>query len=147
MIRTDSRLHRVLAAVVATVATLAATSCRSGGGAAEVVGQGGYRPAAVVVISDKPAEFEPKVVVVKVGDTVEWLNTGGISHSVEFLGGNLPAGRGSSPIGLMEPHGTYSYTFTAPGTYSYGCRYHLISGMAGQIEVVTALSKAADNRH
>lgn len=93
---------------------------------------GPNRPAAVVVVSDHPAEFVPNVLTVRVGDTVEWYNTGGISHSVEFLNENS---RGTSFI--MKPQEGISYTFTEPGTYNYGCRFHIIDGMEGKIVVVT----------
>lgn len=93
---------------------------------------GGNAPAAVVVVSDHPAEFVPNVLTVRVGDTVQWYNTGGISHSVEFLSDN---GHGSSFI--MKPQQGASYTFTEPGTYHYGCRFHIIDGMEGKIVVVT----------
>lgn len=88
-------------------------------------------PAAVVVVSDHPAEFVPNVLTVRVGDTVQWYNTGGISHSVEFLSDN---GHGSSFI--MKPQQGASYTFTEAGTYHYGCRFHIIDGMEGKIVVV-----------
>ncbi len=92
---------------------------------------GANRPAAVVVVSDHPAEFVPNVLTVRVGDTVQWYNTGGISHSVEFLNENA---RGTSFI--MKPQQGASYTFTEPGTYKYGCRFHIIDGMEGKIVVV-----------
>jgi plastocyanin len=92
---------------------------------------GAGKPAAVVVVSDRPAEFVPNVLTVRVGDTVEWLNTGGISHSVEFLSDGA---RRTSLI--MKPHESVSYRFIAPGTYPYACRFHIIDGMEGKIVVV-----------
>lgn len=95
----------------------------------------GIKPAVVVLISDHPAEFEPQIITIRAGDTVEWRNTGGISHSVEFLGGQGPEAVSLSSSHLMIPGGSYMRTFTAPGTYLYGCRFHLINGMAGKIVV------------
>jgi plastocyanin len=100
-------------------------------------GPGGREePAAVIVISDAPGEFMPKTVTVKVGDTVEWSNTGGIAHSVEFVGEKLPEGTASSQSGVMAPSKSYSFTFTAPGSYPYICRFHVINGMIGKIVVI-----------
>lgn len=109
---------------------LAALGCQHK--SASFARNGSNPPAAVVVVSDRPAEFVPNVLTVRVGDTVQWYNTGGISHSVEFLNENA---RGASFI--MKPQEGISYTFTEPGTYSYGCRFHIIDGMEGKIVVVT----------
>lgn len=132
MIRLTSGAHRVLAVVVAIV--LAGPATRSVPAAAE---QGSRKePAALIVISDAPGEFMPKTITVKVGDTVEWRNTGGITHSVEFVGEIFPQGTASSQSGVMAPGTTYSFTFKAPGSYAYICRFHVINGMIGKIVVV-----------
>jgi plastocyanin len=104
---------------------------------------GAGHPAAVVVVSDHPAEFVPNVLTVHVGDTVQWYNTGGISHSVEFLNAD---GDGNSFI--MKPQQGASYTFTQPGTYRYGCRFHIIDGMEGKIivEADPNLTKVSDDK-
>jgi plastocyanin len=117
----------VAAAIVAI--GVAAFGCQQKSATA---GAGARTPAAVVVVSDTPAEFVPNVLTVRVGDTVEWSNTGGIAHSVEFLNGNA---RGTSFI-IINPDESASYRFTAPGTYSYACRFHVIDGMEGKIVVV-----------
>ena len=67
---------------------------------------------------------------------MEWRNTGGIAHSVEFVGEALPEGTASSQSGVMAPGKTYSFTFNAPGSYAYICRFHVINGMIGKIIVV-----------
>ena len=133
MIGITPNMHRVLAAVAAAI-TVAGLGCRTGGG--PVTTGGRQEPASVIVISDAPTEFMPRTVTVKVGDTVEWKNTGGIAHSVEFVGEALPQGTASSESGLMAPHEGYSFTFTAPGSYAYICRFHVINGMIGKIIVV-----------
>jgi len=129
-------MHRVLAVLAAAIA-VTGFGCRSRGGVAVTAGPGGrHEPAAVIVISDAPTEFIPGEVTIRAGDTVEWRNTGGIAHSVEFVGAAAPAGRASSESGIMAPAETYSYTFTAPGSYTYVCRFHVINGMVGKIVVV-----------
>ena len=132
MIRLTAGAHRVLAVVVAIA--LAGLMGRAVPGAAE---QGSRKePAALIVISDAPGEFMQKTVTVTAGDTVEWRNTGGIAHSVEFVGETLPQGTASSQSGVMAPGTTYSFTFKAPGSYAYICRFHVINGMIGKVIVV-----------
>lgn len=127
----NPRLKQVLAAVMATL-IVSVWGCHSNDAPIE---PSGVKPAAVILISDHPGEFEPEVITIKVGDTVEWHNTGGISHSVEFLSGEGPEAVAMSASHLMIPNGMYSRKFTAPGTYVYACRFHIISGMAGKIVV------------
>ena len=125
-------IHRVLAAVAAIALVGLAPQI------SPAVAESGGReePAAVIVISDSPGEFMPGTVKVRVGDTVQWRNTGGIAHSVEFVGETLPEGTASSESGLMGPEKSYSFTFKAPGSYAYICRFHVINGMIGKIVVV-----------
>jgi plastocyanin len=133
MIGRTTRTRRVLGAIAATIA-VAGLASRTVPAAA---GPGGRKePAALIVISDAPSEFMPRAVTVKVGDTVEWRNTGGIAHSVEFVGEALPEGTASSQSGVMAPGATYSFTFKAPGSYAYICRFHVINGMIGKIIVI-----------
>jgi plastocyanin len=132
LIEITTHTPRVMAVVIAIA--LVALASRAIPAAAE---QGGRKePAVLIVISDVPGEFMPKTVKVKVGDTVEWRNTGGIAHSVEFVGEALPEGTASSQSGVMAPGKTYSFTFNAPGSYAYICRFHVINGMIGKIVVV-----------
>lgn len=135
MTRMALNMRRVLAVVTAAIA-VASSGCRSGS-SPPAVGLGDReKPAAVIVISDAPTEFMPNALTIKAGDTVEWKNTGEIAHSVEFVSDPLPEGVPSSPMGLMPPHKSYSYTFKASGTYAYICRFHVINGMVGKIIVV-----------
>jgi len=61
--------------------------------------------------------FAPKVVDIKVGDTVAWKNTGTLEHSVTADGGAFDAG-------LIKPAGTFERKFDTPGTYAYHCTPH-----------------------
>ena len=123
---------RVLATAAIVVAGLGWLS----GSSFAASGPGGREePAVVIVISDAPSEFMPRTITIGVGDTVQWRNTGGIAHSVEFVGEVLPEGTASSESGLMAPNKTYSFTFNKPGTYAYICRFHVINGMIGKIVV------------
>lgn len=79
-------------------------------------------------------------VVIGVNNTVTWTNNdnagAGTSHTVTPK--NQPAG-GAWPAagsGNISPGQSYSFTFTAPGTYDYLCSYH--SWMAGTVVVKAA---------
>jgi plastocyanin len=133
--------YRVLAAVAAMA--VAGLICPTGISSAAAGPGGREEPAAVIVISDAPGEFMPRTTTVRVGDTVEWKNTGGIAHSVEFVGEVLPEGTASSQSGLMAPQKSYSFTFKAPGSYPYICRFHVINGMIGKIVVIPDLPASA----
>jgi len=65
--------------------------------------------------------------VVSVGDTVAWkYRTGSEGHTVTHCGDSCDAPTGT-PLWDSEglsPGQTFSYTFSAPGTYRYYCRFH-----------------------
>ncbi len=56
-------------------------------------------------------------VVLGVNSTVVW-----VSHSLAY--DTVTGANGTFASGSIPPGGTFSYTFTAPGTYSYRCIYH-----------------------
>jgi plastocyanin len=141
-------MHRVLA-VVATATAVAGFGCQTGSSPVTSGPGGRQEPAAVVVISDAPAEFMPSALTIRAGDTVEWRNTGGIAHSVEFVGEAAPEGAASSQSGIIAPNEIYTYTFKAPGTYTYVCQFHVINGMIGKVVVLAdepASATTADTR-
>ncbi len=75
--------------------------------------------------------FSPKVLHIKAGETVTWVNNGQTSHTVT-------ADDNSYDSGLFNPGTQYSHTFTKPGRYAYYCTPHGGpggSGMAGVIIV------------
>jgi plastocyanin len=65
---------------------------------------------AVAKVSATDQGFSPAVVVVPVGTTVRWTNTGKLKHSL--------SGQVHSP-GVLKPGGTYERKFTKPGDYQY----------------------------
>jgi plastocyanin len=70
--------------------------------------------------------FHPSVLNVPVGATVTWTNNDPVAHTVTSDSGLWNSG----PI---SPGGTFSYTFTTPGTYTYHCMIHPY--MTGEIVV------------
>jgi amicyanin len=60
--------------------------------------------------------FGPQEVKVKAGTTVTWTNEDDIPHTV--VSPNAFRSK------VMDTDGTYSFTFTTPGTYKYFCSLH-----------------------
>jgi plastocyanin len=69
--------------------------------------------------------FEPAQLSVKVGTTVTWKNRDDIPHTV------VSAGKFRSKT--LDTDDSYSFTFTAPGDYTYFCSLH--PHMKGTIKV------------
>jgi len=76
----------------------------------------------VIYIDESPVtwQYSPQVIHVMIGvnNTVEWD-----SHS--FTYDTVTSSTGLFTSGSLSPGGTFSYTFTQPGTYDYYCQYHL----------------------
>lgn len=100
-------------------------------------------PAAVVKMSDKPPKYLPEKVTIKVGQTIEWVNSAATLHSVDADPSMvqkpsdvvLPTGAKPFDSGFMQPGATFDYTFTTPGTYHYTCVPHEKDGMNGVVVV------------
>ena len=60
---------------------------------------------------------DPVTVVIGVNNTVTWMNNDSAPHTVT-------ANDGSFDSGNIAPTGSFTFTFTAPGTYRYHCIYH-----------------------
>ena len=127
--RRPSTTGRLLLPVLVTPALLAACfsehTAPSTGGEGVTVGNIFFR-------SNHNGSANPAVDTVVAGTTVTWTwgSTGTTSHSVESEGS--PSFPGSA---ILTGNGqTYSFTFTAPGTYEYDCAVHG-SAMTGTILV------------
>ena len=77
--------------------------------------------------------FGPQEVKVKAGTTVTWTNEDDIPHTV--VSPNAFRSK------VMDTDGTYSFTFTTPGTYKYFCSLH--PHMTGIIVVEAQTGSAA----
>jgi amicyanin len=77
--------------------------------------------------------FGPQEVKVKAGTTVTWTNEDDIPHTV--VSPNTFRSK------VMDTDGTYSFTFTTPGTYKYFCSLH--PHMTGTIVVEAQTGSAA----
>jgi plastocyanin len=75
------------------------------------------------------AQFAPGSVTVAVGATVTWVNDDGSKHTVT-------ADNASFDSGTLNAGASFVHTFTAAGTYAYGCDFH--GNMRGTITVTAA---------
>jgi plastocyanin len=87
--------------------------------------------------------FEPSMLTIHKGDTVEFRNTSLITHTVTDEPARadkpgmaaLPKGAAAFDSGKIKAGGVFKHTFTVPGTYKYYCEIHDEHGMLGTIVV------------
>jgi plastocyanin len=91
----------------------------------------GATPTVTVDASDQDA-FSPKTANIKVGDIVEWKNTGVQTHSVTF--DSDP----SITAATLNGGQTFEVKFTKAGNFYYYCTFHLSLGMTGYIDVASS---------
>ena len=75
--------------------------------------------------------FEPKVVTIKVGDTVRWVNNKAFPHNVVFDGHEELSHKKLA----QKPKAELESTFNEAGEFSYYCSPHRGAGMAGKVIV------------
>ena len=83
-----------------------------------------------VTVKISSFKFDPKVVTVAPGTTVEWVNEGG-RHTVE-------ADNGSFKSDVLKQGDKFEHKFDKAGTFAYHCEFHGEKGgkdMAGSIVV------------
>jgi plastocyanin len=86
---------------------------------------------ATTSITVRDYSFNPSCVRVPAGSTVTWTNVGMASHTVTSDSG-APVAFDSGALG---DGGTFSFTFTSPGTVNYYCIPHQSLGMVGTVFV------------
>ncbi len=87
------------------------------------------QPATVTVNETDALKFEPSSATAKVGDVIEWTNTGNAIHSVTFDNQQVPS------LDTQNGGEKFEVKFLKAGTYHYICIYHITSGMTGTITV------------
>jgi plastocyanin len=81
-------------------------------------------PVSEVAVVD--VAFQPAAIEIPVGTTVDWTNEDPFAHTVTALDGAFDSG-------TMNGGGTFSQTFTEPGSYDYFCAIH--PSMTGTVTV------------
>lgn len=105
---------------------------------AEIIG-----PDASIKMSDDMPMYQPEIVTIRAGQTVEWKNIGSVSHSVTDDPGRavkpedalVPRNAKAFNSGNVMPGATFRHTFTIPGRYRYFCLSHEVDKMIGEIVV------------
>ncbi|MEV6058033.1 cupredoxin family copper-binding protein [Streptomyces sp. NPDC052107] len=87
-------------------------------------------PVSADTVAIKNFAFAPATLKVRTGTTVTWTNQDTDAHTVTSSGSGGPL---HSPT--LATHGTYTYTFTKPGSYAYLCAIHPF--MTGTVEVTS----------
>lgn len=99
--------------------------------------------AEVVVEMNDELKYAPAMLIVKVGTTVEWRNTGKMAHTVtddpmqahDKASARLPEGAESWDSGDIEGGQSWSRRFDVPGEYTYFCIPHELAGMVARLTV------------
>jgi plastocyanin len=72
-----------------------------------------------VIIRDGPSHFNPKIIIIFVGDTIRWINQGQQQHSA-----TSDKGIWLSPT--IDPGQMHEVKFTRPGDNWYHCDFHSV---------------------
>ena len=116
---------------------LVASACGAAGSKEGAAPAAGDRAQTVVL---KLIAFRPERLTVPVGTAVTWKNEDASEHTVtsgvvsQGSSGVTTAADGRFGSGSLKQNATFSYTFTAPGTYSYFCTIHPAT-MRGEVTV------------
>lgn len=100
-------------------------------------------PQAAAVVDMGFTSFEPEVVHIRAGQSVEWRNTALITHTVsdnkaiaaDPNDASIPAGATAFDSGDIPAGQVYTQTFTVPGVYKYFCMHHEDYAMLGTVIV------------
>jgi FtsP/CotA-like multicopper oxidase with cupredoxin domain/plastocyanin len=79
----------------------------------------------VTLLDDR---FEPPVVTISAGTTLNFVNRGANWHSVAAFDGSFDSGR-------IDSGGTFAVRFDQPGEYRIICKHHGLRGMAARVTV------------
>lgn len=111
-------------------------SCTPG---AQNSGGGTGGPAATVAVAN--FKFTPKDVVVKVGETVRWINNEPVAHNVNGSQATYPNNPEDFKSGAPA-QGTWQFDYIplTPGLYDYRCDAHFGGGMVGTVSVYDPLT-------
>lgn len=100
------------------------TPASSNAGTAGTAATGNGQTKQVEIVTDSSGNFafSPATLTIPVGTTVTWKNTTDVGHTVSSDDGKTFNSGDSTP--LSSGGGTFSFTFTAPGTFAYHCDFH-----------------------
>jgi plastocyanin len=82
-------------------------------------------------VSALAMSFAPDTISAAVGDTINWVWTGGIHTTTSTT---IPTGALTWNAALDLTHTSFRYVISIPGTYNYQCNLHFLLGMVGVIQ-------------
>ena len=92
--------------------------------------------ATTVVIAN--LAFDPAAITVPTGTTVAWTNDDAVPHTVTSTDGAFDSG-------IFDPGGSFSFTFSEPGSFAYVCQLHpqMQGTVTAEGDAVASLSQAS----
>jgi len=90
--------------------------------AATVTQAGNAQTVMIITNSSGTFAFSPASLTIKAGTTVTWKNTTAVPHTVTSDDGKSFDSGTANPIAAQS--GTFSFTFSTPGTFAYHCAIH-----------------------
>src|SRR3989442_11767479 len=110
---------------------LAAPIVLAGGGC---INRNAANDGALATVQIKDCSFAPTITRVPVDSTVTWKNVDYLPHVISGVGWGSADGYASyGQPGMLNPGGTFTFTFAKSGLYPYTCYLH--PGMSGLVIV------------
>ena len=132
------RLHPLVAWAGALL-TIGLASCANGASTSSGPASGAHNcpgtvgvslgAAKVKVSATDKIQFMPETQTARVGQVVQWTNTGTVLHTITFDEASCLSDS------TIQPQATWEIKFTQPGTYPYICTIH--PGMNGNLTVTS----------
>lgn len=126
-----NRIVKTIWVAFMTIAIVAAAASAGPGDSKKATTANKPTTAEPTIVQVSSFKFDPKVLTVKVGTTVRWVNKGG-RHTVAADDGSFTS------TGLNEENAFFDYTFKKAGKFPYHCSFHGDKGgkdMAGTVIV------------
>lgn len=85
----------------------------------------GFRPVRQIIVPGED-RFVPFSITVRVGQTVQWVNTDTDDHTVVSNDAFNTAGHRGINVLLKANGGTFTLVFRHPGVFPFYCRFHAV---------------------
>ncbi len=121
-------LRKILIAAALLAATACSGNSTTSASTTTTTSSGSNSNASIVLNASllTSTAFSPNPIIVKVGDSVTWVNNDSTTHTSVANGGAWASGN-------IAPGGSFKATMTAAGTFPYHCNIH--PGMVGTVTV------------